>query len=96
MERVGEECSRWLQRSDCLCVRDTGDERACAVQVVRKKGVEPEWEGPGIATRDKGLIYVLDNFDCPDFKLLLGECRYIHTSPHQRKFYRIVLLGTDM
>ena len=46
-----------------------------AVQEVRKKGVEPQWEGPGITNRDKGLVYVLDNFDCPDFKLLLGKCR---------------------
>jgi topoisomerase (DNA) II binding protein 1 len=48
-----------------------------AVQEVRKKGVEPQWEGPGITKRDKGLVYVLDNFDCPDFKLLLGKCRIV-------------------
>ena len=39
--------------------------------------MEPEWEGPGVATRDKGLVYVLDNFDCPDFKLLSGKCRCV-------------------
>ena len=46
-------------------------------QAVRQKGVEPEWEGPGVTTRDKGLVYVLDNFDCPDFKLLSGKCRCV-------------------
>lgn len=46
-----------------------------ALQAVRKKGVEPQWEGPGISKTDKGLVYVVDNFDCSDFKLLLGKCR---------------------
>lgn len=45
------------------------------IQAVRKKGVEPQWVGPGISKTDKGLVYVVDNFDCSDFKLLLGKCR---------------------
>ena len=55
----------------CMCTHCT------CVQAVRKKGVEPEWEGPGVATRDKGLVYVLDNFDCAEFKRLLGKCRCV-------------------
>ena len=47
------------------------------MQLVREKGVEPEWEGPGVTTSEKGLVYVLDNFDCPDFKLLSGKCRCV-------------------
>ena len=47
-------------------------------QAVQNKGVKPEWVGPGVAMGDKGLVYVMDNFDSSDFKQLLGKCRYIH------------------
>ena len=48
----------------------------CA-QAVRKKGVEPEWAGSGIAKGDRGCVYVMDNFDCSEFKAVSqsGKCR---------------------
>lgn len=51
-----------------------------AVEVLKKKGVEPEWEGPHITTTNKSLVYVLANFDCAEFKVLLGKCRIIGPS----------------
>ena len=66
---------------------------ACTcTKVLRKKGVEPEWEGPGITNTNKGLVYVLENFECAEFKLLLGKCRCVTLHCTYVYVFNIILL----
>ena len=63
--------------------------RDAILQTVREKGVEPQWVGPDVAQGNRACLYVLNNFDCPEFKTLSGQYRYrtvqvyMHTTAHQ-------------